>query len=223
MRRFPTLFVAIALVVAACNGSVGDEATTSAGPATTVGDAGTTEGDTPTTAGGETTTTAAPEASTTTPPPATGGGPDCLVGTWVLDSEAFVGALTDLFAETGLDAQSLEANEGTYTVEMDADGTFTGIRDEWGLSIALDEGTFDIVINGTETGTWTADESTLTVSDTESDVSVSASVQVGGQVQEIPESPVDVPEAIASDSEYSCDADTLTVTSEGVTTVMNRA
>jgi len=222
MRRLPTLFVAVAVVIAACNGSAGDETTTSVGPSTTAGGADTTPAGTPTTASGETPTTAVPEASTTAPP-ATGGGPDCLVGTWVLDSEAFVEALSDVFADTGLDAQSLEANEGSYTVEMDADGTFTGTRDEWGFSVTLDEGTFDIVINGTESGTWTADETTLTVSDTESDVSVSASVEIGGQVQEMPESPVEVPEAIASESEYSCDANTLTVTSEGVTTVMNRA
>lgn len=222
MRRLSILVSVLGLVAAACSGSTGDSTTTTTSPAETTTSVATE--DTATTAASATTTTALADVTTTTTVQTAGsGGSECLVGTWVLDSEAFVDSLLDVFSESGLEAESLEPNDGIYTVEMSSDGTFTGTRDEWGFAVVLPEGTFNISITGTETGTWSTDGSTMTVQTEESDMTVSSTIEVGGQVQEMPQSPVDVPEAIASASEYSCDDDTLSVTNEGITTVMNRA
>jgi hypothetical protein len=52
---------------------------------------------------------------------------------------------------------------------------------------------------------------------------VSATVEADGQSIDIPSSPVEVPDTIASDSEYSCEEDVLTVVNDGFTSVMNRS
>lgn len=213
MRRLFTLVLALTVVAAACGG--GSEDTTTS----TIRDAATTTTETPTTAA-ETTTT---EAVTTTVEASGPVGPACLEGTWILDNDAFVEALVAAFADSGMEPESLDPNDGTYTIELAADGTFTGTRDDWGFSVVIPEGTFNITVNGTEMGTWSADDDTLSVTQTGADISVSATVEADGQEFELPEAPVPIPEAMQTDSTYTCDDDTLTVTTEDVTTVMTRA
>ncbi|HUG32420.1 MAG TPA: lipocalin family protein [Acidimicrobiia bacterium] len=217
MRRLSTLVLALALVTAACGGDSEDATTsTTVDPATTTTAAPTTTEATE----AETTTT---DAVTTTAEAAGSGGPDCLEGTWILDNDSFVDALLAAFADSGMEAESLEPNDGTYTIDLSADGTFTGTRDDWGFSVVMPEGAFNITVNGTETGTWSADDDTITVTQTGSDISAAATVEADGQEFELPEAPVPIPEAMQTDSVYTCDDDTLTVTTEDVTTVMNRA
>jgi hypothetical protein len=215
MRRPLFLIVTLALIVVACGGDEGSDEST-----TTVPDETTTAAEDPTTTeAAETTTTEAVTA--TTEAPATGGD-ECLVGTWVLDSEAFVENFSSIFAAQGVPEAEVSALDGDFTVEMNADRTYTGTRDEWGFSIATDEGNVLIEINGQETGTWSTDGSTLTITQNESDLAVDASVEVDGQVLPMPEAPVDVPPGLASNSEYTCSGDVLTVTNEGVESVLNR-
>lgn len=217
MRRLSIFFVLL-LVAAACNGDAG-ETTTTVDEITTSTEAVET---TTTTAAADTTTTA-PSETTTTAASSGAGGPDCLVGTWELDNESFVEAIRTAFDQPGMNLESVEPAGGTYTVELGADGEFSGTRDEWGFVIAMAEGTLDILINGTESGTWSADDSTLTVNSTGADVDVSMTMEVDGVTTELPSSSADVPGAMQTASSYSCEGDTLSVTSEGVTTVMNRA
>jgi hypothetical protein len=212
MRRLLGLTLAVTMVASACGGEAEDTTTTTAGSATTT--------EAPTTTAAETTTT---EAVTTTVESSGEGGPACLEGTWILDNDAFVEALVAAFAESGMEAESLEPNDGVYTIELDADGTFTGTREDWGFSVVMPDGTFNITINGTEMGTWSADDDTMTVTQTGSDVSVSATVEADGQQFELPEAPVPIPEAMQTDSSYVCDGDTLRITTEDVTTVMTRS
>lgn len=200
------------MVVSACGGEAEDATTTTTDSPTSTG--------APTTTVAETTTT---EAVTTTVESSGDGGPACLEGTWTLDNDAFVEALLTAFSESGMDPESLEPNDGLYTIELDADGTFTGTREDWGFSVVIPEGTFNIIINGTEMGTWSADEDTMTVTQTGSDVSVSATIEADGQQFELPEAPVPIPEAMQTDSSYVCDEDSLRVTTEDVTTVMSRS
>jgi hypothetical protein len=214
MRRLFTLTLPVALLVSACGGEAEDTTTTTMDSATTT----TTEA--PPTTVVETTTTVA---VATTLESSRDGGPACLEGTWILDNDAFVEALVAAFAESGVEAESLEPNDGVYTIELDADGTFTGTREDWGFSVVIPEGTFNITINGTEMGTWSADDDTMTVTQTGSDVSVSATVEADGQQFELPEAPVPIPEAMQTDSSYVCDGDTLRITTEDVTTVMRRS
>lgn len=200
----------LGLVAAACAGS-SEETTTTAAEETT------------TSTGADTTTTAEPE-TTTTSGETTEGTDDCLVGTWTFDTEAFVGNLSTLFQEEMPDAE-VTALDGDYSVEMTADGTFTGTRDGWGFAIESDQGNFTIQFNGNETGTWSADGSTLTVENRSSDVDITATAESGGQEVELPQGqiPIETPEGVASNNDYECSGDVLTLTSSGIETVLTRS
>lgn len=200
MRRLLNLALALGLVAAACS------------PSSSSGATSTSTDDTPTS-----------QPATTTTSSAGAGGPDCLVGTWVLDTDSFVEALAEAYAESGIGVTEVTAGGGSFTMTLDADGSMESEREEWGFGVVMAEGTFNIVIDGRETGTWSADDSTMTVDTTDSDLSVSATVEADGQSIDIPSSPVEVPDTIASDSEYSCEGDVLTVVNDGFTSVMNRS
>jgi hypothetical protein len=206
-------FMVVIVVAAGCGSS--DETTTTSAAATA-----TTAASTDTTAADETTTTAA-EAATTTVAIAAGG-PACLVGTWLIDSDGFLESLRQVFADEAAGGEISEI-KGAYTIEMAADGTLNGERDEWGFVVLTAEGTVDLTMDGTETGTWTATDDAITVEITTSDMSVSVTVSSGGQTFTLDDSPVDVPEVITSASQYSCDGDSLSVVSDGVTFVLIRA
>ena len=214
MRRLTTLLLALGLVLAACSPG-GDEGTDST--TTTSGEVTSTTGaqavDTTTTVAAETTTTEAPSSQ----------GSSCVEGSWLLTADGFVEIMQGLLSESELGDTEITPADGTYVVTFDSGGTFTGVRDDWGFSVATDEGTFHIRINGMEDGTWSADDTTITVQVTSSDVVVSAQAEVDGQVLDIPNSPVDVPEAIAESSNYTCDGDTLTVTTQDISFNLERA
>lgn len=220
MRRLTILFSALTVVLAACAGS-GDETTTTAGtddPATSAAS------DAPTTTSSTETTTTARDTTTTSGDSATGTD-DCVVGTWTLDDEAFVENFGSVFEEAGMPNTEVTALDGTFTVELGADGSLRGTREDWGFNIATGEGTVILEINGTETGTWAADGSKLTVNIDESDLEISSSFEVDGEVIEMPQDqiPVDTPPGIASNSEYTCSGDTLILTNAGVESVLNRS
>lgn len=215
MRNLSTLVIISGLVVAACSGASGDT-TTSTDDVTTSTAAATT-----TTVPGPTTT----QAVTTTQPPATGGGSDCLVGSWILDSEAFVENFDAIFADAGMPDAEVSALDGSFTVDLGADGSLEAERDEWGFRISMPEGVFIIEINGTETGTWSADDSTMTVTTDVSNIEVSAAIEVDGEVIAMPEGqmPIEPPRGIATGSEYTCSGDVLTLTNAGVESRLDRA
>lgn len=217
MRRLPLILLVLGLVVVACNGSGEDNTTTSTNGVTTVPAAETT-----TTESGGTTTGAL--TATTTAGGTAGARDECLVGSWVLDTEAFVGNFASIFAAAGMPDAEVTALDGTFVVEIGVDGSLVGSRDGWGFRIMTGEGTVILEINGTETGTWSADGSTLIVNTDESDLTVNSSIELDGQIIEMPadQMPVDTPPGIASDSDYVCSGDTLTLTNGGVESVLNR-
>lgn len=229
MRRLLILFSAMSLALAACAGSGDDTTTTSADPETTTSasDEATTTmaAETTTTPAPETTTTAESEATTTTSGEAATGTDSCVVGTWTLDTQGFVDNLGPIFEDSGVPNAEVTALDGTFTVEMGADGSMMGTRDEWGFSIATGEGTVTIEINGTETGTWAADGSTMTVTTEDSDLTVNSSIEADGQVIQMPQDqmPVETPPGIASNSDYTCSGDVLTLTNDGIESVLNRS
>jgi hypothetical protein len=221
MRRHLTLLLSVVLVVAACSPAdeAGDESTsTTAGAETTEAAPETTT----TEAVEEPTTTVAAE-TTTTAAPAAAGGPSCIEGDWVFGSEAFVEAMRSVMSEQELEGSDVAATDGTYTISFAADGTYTGVREDWGFSIVTPDGTVVVTISGEESGAWSADDSTITVSIESSEAQVSARVEADGQTFELPNSPVQVPEAIAESSSYQCDSDTLTLTNDEATFQLDRA
>ena len=218
MRRLMFLVYVVGLIADACNGGAGDTTTTTADDATTSTTAEMT------TTVPETTTSSAAEPTTTAA--AASGGSDCLVGTWMLDNDAFMENLGSIFADAGMPDADVAALGGTFTVELGADGSLNATRDQWGFDMDTGEGAVIIEIDGTETGTWSADESTLTVSTDTSDLEISVSVEVDGEMVEMPsefQPEFDVPQGIATDSAYTCSDDVLTLTNEGVESVLNRA
>lgn len=217
MRKLSILLVISGLVIGGCNGASGDTTTTSTSDVST-----STAGETTTTVAGPTTTT---QVVTTTQLPASGGGSDCLVGTWILDSEAFVENFDSIFADAGMPDAEVSALDGSFTVDLGADGSLEAERDEWGFRITMPEGVFIIEVDGTERGTWSADDSTLTVTTDVSNIDVSASIEVDGEVIAMPEGqmPIEPPQGIATGSDYTCSGDVMTLANAGVESVLNRA
>lgn len=214
MRRPTALILAIGLAAVACSPSDSETTTTTPSEASSTTEA----------ASAETTTTEAPvETTTTTEATASAGGSSCVEGTWLLDIQSFISLMEDEFVAAGFGADAISANDGTYVVTMGSDGTFSAERDEWGFTVETEDGTFTMSISGTETGTWSADDSTITVTVDSSDVTVSSTAEVDGQVVTLPNSPVAVPDAVAENSAYQCSGDVLTVTNEGVVITLNRA
>lgn len=217
MRRVLYVFLVLTLVLTACNGSDEGEDTTTTSKAE----------QTSTTAETDATTTTVAAATTTTESASSGqggGGPDCLVGTWELDTDNFVDQMISLMsAEDELEVDDISGTDGKYEVTMDSNGTWSGVREDWGFMITSSEGSFTIELNGTDSGVWSATSDSLTITVEESDTTVSATVEVDGETFPLPQSPVEVPESIATDSDYSCDGDTLTVMNDGVTTILNRS
>lgn len=217
MRRLLFLILTLALVATACSsGDEGGDTTTS------VSDSSTTEAvEETTTTAADTTTTAAEV--TTTAAPAASGGPSCIEGDWLFGTEGFVEAMRSAMTEQELEGTDISSTDGTYLISFASDGTYTGVREDWGFSIETGDGTIVVRVNGEESGTWSADDSVITVTIEASDVQVSASVEADGQTLELPNSPVQVPEAIAESTSYECDSDTLSVTTEEFTFELDRA
>lgn len=214
MRNVITVVIALGLVSAACAESPSGVTSTSVTGATT------------TTASADPTTADTAETTTTAGSQPGAGGSDCLVGTWVLDSETFVENFDGIFADAGMPGTEVTALEGTFIVEMGADGSLSATRDGWGFNIATGEGTVILEINGTETGTWSADDSTLTVDTDTSDVDMNAAIEVDGEMLEMPaeyQPEFEVPRGIASGSSYTCSGDVLTLINAGVESELHRA
>ncbi|HEX6219471.1 MAG TPA: hypothetical protein VF115_00105 [Acidimicrobiia bacterium] len=218
MGRLVTLVLVVGLVVAACAGD-GDGGSTTSSPA----DPSTTQDASTTTESADMTTTTSAAATTTTEP-SSASGDDCLVGSWELDSKAFVENFDSIMTEAGMPDAEVTALDGRFTVEMSADGTYIAIRDQWGFNMATPEGTVIIEINGDETGSWSTDGSTLSINPEESDLAVESFVEVDGELVALPfgQVPIEAPPGLATNSEFECSADVLRVANEGVESVLNR-
>lgn len=221
MHRLLVLTVLLGFVIGACASSneAGDSPTTSttgepSSPSVTAAVTSTTERPTATTEP-QTTTTAAKQT----------GGDECLVGNWTLDSNAFVENFDAIMAEAGISDAEVTALDGSFTVGMRADGTYSAVRDAWGFRMAMADGTVIIEIDGEETGTWSTEASRLLVDPQESDLTVSPSMEVNGEAVPLPGGtiPVTTPPGIATDSEFECSGDVLTLTNSGVVSVLNRS
>lgn len=208
-----TLPIAFVLLLAACGG--GDAATTT--------EASTAES---TTSAAETTTTAAPTttvAETTTTAGASGA--DCVAGTWELDSEAFIESLAENFADAGEVPVELTFGGGSYTVELGSDGSMSAVREAWQFRFETAEGAIINTIEGTDSGTYSIEGDTMTVTSTDSTTTLSIQAEVDGELVDLPFGAA--PQTIDQDTfsgsgQFECTDDTLTVTLEGTTSIFDR-
>lgn len=149
---------------------------------------------------------------------------ECLVGRWLLDSDAFFDAI---FAAAAPDMQTqatFEYGGGTYSLEIQSDLSYESQRTDWEMIFITAEGTVFNTINGSETGTLAVNGDNLTWNADTSVVTIELEVELEGVRREIPfggEQTVDT-EATSGTGSYSCDGDLLTATNEGVTTTWNR-
>lgn len=110
------------------------------------------------------------------------GAADCsIVGSWILDSPAFAEAVS---AWTGTEFEHVS---GTYTFVYGADGTFVANRDAWRLRSVTAAGALVTENTSEETGTWTADGSTVVHTPTGgSDAVISVWLEVDGTLMALP-------------------------------------
>ncbi len=218
MDRRRVLLAAIALIVAACGGS--SESTTTTEAIVAGGSTETTTTESPTTTAAPTTT----EAPTTTTTEAAAGGSDCLVGTWELDSAAFIEQIFSVAAEgeTGFeDLGDVEVSHGggSFTVTMNADGSFVGDRDNWQIRVSAADGVFVNTLDGEETGTWSTDGDQLTIVSESSTIEVSFAAEIDGELQPLPFGGTQTvaTRELGGAGPYTCDDNTLEVTLGGGT------
>lgn len=188
------------------------------------GDTTTTSTSQPPAPPGTTTAPTTAPSDTTTSAPSSAGGDECLLGTWTLDSNAFVENFDEIMTQAGIPDTEVTALDGSFIVEMSADGTYSAVRDGWGFRMVMADQTIVIEINGEETGTWATEGSTLIIDPLESDLTVTPSMELNGEVVPLPAGaiPVTAPPGIASGSDFDCSGDVLTLTNTGVVSVLSR-
>ena len=208
MRVKGLLLLVVAL--AACGGSPdGATATTSSGETTTSSSSTTTVADTTTT-----TTSATTSTSATAGP---GEGADCLVGTWELDSEAFVASFQDVYG--GTEISDSRYVEGQLLATFEPDGTFRDERQDWTWEMETAGGVFRMRVNGENHGSYAVDGERLSVTMEEIGVDVSMEMEMNGEGIELPGSgdlPVEPP-VVEGSGTFTCSGDRFSLVSdEGV-------
>jgi hypothetical protein len=215
--RRTAIIVAILLLAASCSSSddgASDETTTTtaAGESSESGVAAET-----------TTTTAVTTTSTSTtaaePEPVAAGG-ECVVGTWEQRSQEFIEAIAETFVPEDdpllADATILFV-EGSYQIEMGADGSMVSVRDNWTMEFSSPEGGLRTTLDGEETGTYAVDGDVLSISLEDSTVEVSQAFVLDGTVTPAPAGftqSVSV-EGLDGSGTFTCDDEVLAVQVEG--------
>jgi hypothetical protein len=215
--RRTAIIVAILLLAASCSSSddgASDETTTTtaAGESSESGVAAET-----------TTTTAVTTTSTSTtaaePEPVAAGG-ECVVGTWEQRSQEFIEAIAKTFVPEDdpllADATILFV-EGSYQIEMGADGSMVSVRDNWTMEFSSPEGGLRTTLDGEETGTYAVDGDVLSISLEDSTVEVSQAFVLDGTVTPAPAGftqSVSV-EGLDGSGTFTCDDEVLAVQVEG--------
>ena len=184
MRSLRSLAALTATVLAVTACSPGDS---QGDTTTTLGDVNTTPQGAATTAPPSSETTTTVGEATTTSVEATGD-ESCIVGSWEMDSEAFVGQLNEMFAAQ-LQGSTAEFAGGSYVVTFGADGSFLGERDNWMWRVATPEGTLVQTINSEETGTYTFENGELAASVDPVTFDVRSQIEVDGELIDLPGAP----------------------------------
>lgn len=212
MRRL-TMLLAVGLVAAACSSA--DTAAT-----TTLADEGRSATTTTTTAGGGSTSTT----TTSTTAVEVGGGTlaECMVGTWVLDAEAFFEVITESLAGSDAPGEFVHLG-GVNQVVASADGTFVDQRIDWKFGVITDFGNLEMTVNHTQTGTWSAAGDVISTMITDAGTP-EFEMAIDGLPFEVPGGalPVDPPETVFDAATGTCTATTLTVTADATTSTWSR-
>lgn len=217
-RRLPTLagLLAAGLLLAGCAAGGNDSPETSPGsPSATdetvvVGDTGPTgdttdgadDGDAPGDATG-----AGPAAGSSESEPA----PDpltCLHGEWLADNESFLASLR----EFGDEPTSVT---GEVTLTFAPDGSVTTRYDAWRITMAVEGHEAVIIRDGTDEGTFTADEGRVSIHETH--MGSALTMSTAGMDMTIAPEP-----AVYSDAQYTCTARDASISTPDGTVLLSR-
>lgn len=214
-KRWVPLLTSV-LLVSSCGSGTTPATTGSDASATTVAEATTSSAE-------PTTTTEAPEKATTTAV-RTQASADCLIGGWELDSTAF---LESVFTEAAGDLGDVTVTHGggSYVITLFDDGTFEGVREDWQMRFESSDGVFVTTLDGSEEGSWSTDGDTIGITTEASDISVTQAFEIDGELQELPfggTTQTVRTDVFAGEGTFTCDEEEMTVTFEGITSVLNR-
>jgi hypothetical protein len=214
MRRLTVLFAVLAIVAAAC----GDDSaggTSTAAPAAAVTEAPATPATTSprATTAAPATTVAPTTVATTTAAPAGRGGAECLVGGWEIDADKYVAGLASIAASLSDGDTEASASHvgGTWTFDMNADGTYSTERQDFEIAIESPDGELRMVFSGSEAGTWSVDGDMMSFAATETTGGVDFFLVADGVRIPVPSAPFDVDDARGSGT-FTCDDTTLEFT-----------
>lgn len=171
-------------------------------------------------------TTTAPAVTTSSAPTTTTTdaavvGAACLVGVWDLDSETFFADITDAMSgeETPGDFRYLD---GRYRLALGDDGSVSEQREDWTFVVTTDSGGLVMTVTTGGQGTYATDgeELTLGMDQSPSDVEI----LVDGVPLDLPDgaAPAEIPDVSFTNSTYTCTADTMVVTADGVPSTWQR-
>lgn len=159
-----------------------------------------------------------PDAPSPTDPPATTVPPDptptttlptgCdLVGQWRLRDQEFF----DQIAELSGSPSGITYEGGDYYFDFFEDGTAYGYRDAWSFRVSSPQGDLITEITSTDPGTWSADDTTLTLDLESGEALVSLYIDTGGSLVPLPIGDQVVPpqEALGGTATYECVGDVL--------------
>lgn len=149
-----------------------------------------------------------------TAPPEETDGADCVPGTWLLDSQAFVEALA--VSGGGL-AQGGEVRHvsGTYDLTIRPDGSFIQRRKAWTLIITTADGGLQAVFDGEQSGTMVWDETTITATITSNTTTMEMSLIVDGQLVPFPGGMNVDTDTVGGAARYTCTSDLLQLDVDG--------
>lgn len=140
--------------------------------------------------------------------PAVSTGRDCLIGVWLADNEFFLAAMSQFGDE-------IKDVSGEVTVSFAADGAMTTVYDGWLITALVDGNSSTIERDGTDVGTFSATDSTITMSD--DSVGSSLTVTAAGHEMNVPPEPVSY-----TDAEYACSATAASITTPDGTLQLTR-
>jgi hypothetical protein len=139
-------------------------------------------------------------------------GEACLYGTWYLDNDVFKA----LLEQAGGEVRSVT---GWAIVSYHPDGTSAAAFDEW-TTVATYEGSMATMVrNGEDLATYSVSGDTLTTTETAAGSVLTMTMLVNGQEMTM-QAPHE--EFSVTTGTFTCEADTLTISAQGATSVLLR-
>ena len=132
----------------------------------------------------------------------------CLHGTWLADNAFFLQSLQE-FGDEPTDVS------GAVTMDFAADGSLVTDYDDWTMTFIVEGATSILTRTGTDLGTYTADDTSISIRDAE--VGSVLTLEAMGTSMVIPPDPVDYFEV-----DYTCSADDLSIVTPDGTLLMSR-